>query len=416
MKLIATVICLLAFPATAGAAWTTESVPSDDTLEITGFGFGRSGHGLLAYEGFRDSAPRKFTGLVTDGGAWRREADLRGITWGEARLDHYGSDRVLLTALKRYAFKRFGRAAHALVVAFGRSDGSFGDLRTLDRDGGEPVAAVNARGAAVVGWTRTLSGRVRVALRAPGRGFGEMRSVSPEGADAPAVAINPRGDVLVAWARAGFVEARIKRAGRAWGRIRRAGNPRLDAATIRAAMGPAGRALLGWGATNNPSGEDDPTTFEHGLSLYARGWKSTRLDSYSRAAFTGLPQVVPAFDPRGRALAAWMSESGFRVAGVTGDRSEVIAALPASNATLDGFAVSEQGALAATWSVVNGATGPFVTVSRDGTSFEPPADLHAAGSTSHAPSALAFRFETPFVAWPASTSGPRPTIRVARPE
>jgi hypothetical protein len=424
VKLLPTLIALLALAAPAQAAWRTEAVPSPDTLEIRSFGFDRGGRGLLAYEGFRDTKPKKFTAIAMRDPAagWASRGDLPGITWGNVRLEHFGADRVLLAATRARQSEPLGRAEHALVVAFGRSDGTFGRLRPLDRDVDPPASAVNSRGLAAVAWTRTLTGRVRVTLRRPGGSFRAPVPLSPKHAGVPAVAVSERGDVLVAWYRKGAIEARIKRPGHGFGKRQRIGTTQLSVANLRAALSPAGRhALVGWGAMSTPQSEDAPFVFEHGAALYSGGWTSTRLDRVTVSQFNDGPLVIPAFDPQGRALLAWV---GRRTAG-NGKALRVIdfrhadaplAEIPAPDAPINDFGVSPAGALAASWSEYGGHDGPFVAVAPAGGSFGEPTDLHAEGTTALPESAIAFDGETPFVAWPAITTGPRPTIRVATPE
>jgi hypothetical protein len=419
---IAVLILLALLPGTAAAAWRAEPVPAVDTLMVNDLGFDAFGRGLLTVEGFGRKSPRKFTGLITrtTDGQWVRQPNLKAFTWGNARTNLYGSDRALLVAMKRWRQTRFNRATFDLVVAFGTSDGKFGKLVRLDRDGSNPVSDVNARGDAVVAWSRALTGRVIVALRAARHRFGKARRIGPKGAIWPAVAVNARGDVIVAWARRRTVEARIKRAGRPFGKTLRVGRAGRDIATINAAMGPTGEALVTYGAVDRPPAEEGPYELEHGVGHYdGARFRSSRLDRFSLRNYGGVPSALPVFDPKGRALVGWVGaddtkpETAFRLAQVTAERFTVIASLPAGDATLDDLAVSGKGAIAATWNVLGGATGPFVAVSRDGTTFPPATDLHEAGSTSLAPSAVAFRFETPVVTWTAVGEGPRTNVRAA---
>jgi hypothetical protein len=408
-------LLLSLLPATAGAAWRSETVPPAETLMITDFGFDVAGRGLLAFEGFRDAKPRKFTGLVTRAadGTWTRRGDLAGVTWGNARTHLYGADKALLVAMKRFAVGRYNRARFALVAAFGRSGGRFGNLVTLDRDGSDPTSDVNARGDAIAGWTRAVTGRVRVAQRKARHRFGRARALSAKGALSPAVAVNARGDAIVAWGRRRTVEARIRRAGRAWGPVVEIGRATLGLSTVSAAISDSGDALVSWGAAA-PVSEDGPYRLEHGVGLHDGRWHSARLDRFQRPRFSGVPRVLPRFDPAGRALVAWVgSGPAVRVATVRAGRFDVLAGLPAADAPIDAFTVSPSGALAVSWSVPGGQTGPFVAVSRDGRSFGTATDLHEAGSASLSPSALAFQAETPVIAWNATTAGRRPTLRAA---
>jgi hypothetical protein len=89
---------------------------------------------------------------------------------------------------------------------------------------GTPAVAMNPRGDAVVAWAATLPGglfAVRVVTRNAGGGFGAEQTV-PAGGDAAAptsirVAVNERGDAVVTWVRSAVARVAMRPAGGGFG-------------------------------------------------------------------------------------------------------------------------------------------------------------------------------------------------------
>jgi hypothetical protein len=135
----------------------------------------------------------------------------------------YGQARAVLVGPQRGGFGPTLR--YRMIAAFGRSDGTFGKPTTLDsgisgrrapHSLSTPAVAVNAAGEAVVAWSRDdgEASVIRLAERRAGGAFGPVTTISGEGARVPAVGVNAGRDRVVAWYRNGFVEARVRRAGR----------------------------------------------------------------------------------------------------------------------------------------------------------------------------------------------------------
>ncbi len=116
------------------------------------------------------------------------------------------------------------------VVLRGR-DGGFGPPHTLAGPSNNylvPVAAIDARGEAVVAWGRPYKSDVLAAVRRPGHGFGPATILSRPGEPAgePVLAGGGTGHFTVAWAtrtKSGlsYVVARVKSAGKPFGAERR---------------------------------------------------------------------------------------------------------------------------------------------------------------------------------------------------
>src|SRR4051794_25333028 len=133
-------------PAATAATWRAEPIPSDGVIGLGELVFAADGTGLLTWERI---APKR-TALATRAPRvlWTAAAvtALPGITWGNAALLPYGAARTILFAQRRSGTMRFGRAPFRLVTAFGRTDGSFGTVRTIADDVSAPAAAANRRG------------------------------------------------------------------------------------------------------------------------------------------------------------------------------------------------------------------------------------------------------------------------------
>lgn len=145
----------------------------------------------------------------------------------------------------------------AAALAMPAGAGAWGGTTLLTASDGAdyraPAAAQNAAGDAVVAWVRSPagapagSGRVVLAPRLRGSArWGGRRVVSGVGVGAPSVAVNPRGDAVVAWPLRDQVQVatRTGRTGRWQTRtIARAGGPVSD---VVAAVGSGGVMSVLW--------------------------------------------------------------------------------------------------------------------------------------------------------------------------
>lgn len=117
---IAALCALAASPTAAGAQWRTEPVPGEWFLSPLSLDFDARRRALGSWEGINPTSPRRFTALDVraPGGGWTRTANLSGITWGNAQIHLYGSDRALLVAGQVSSLGRFNRARWRLVQAY----------------------------------------------------------------------------------------------------------------------------------------------------------------------------------------------------------------------------------------------------------------------------------------------------------
>jgi hypothetical protein len=141
-----------------------------------------------------------------------------------------------------------------LSVAFGSTGGSFGAQRTI-ADGprlDRPVLAVNARGDAAIAYFQDRgvdNDRVLVSVRRAGGSFGAPFQVGHGRIRSVAIAVGPRGDLLVAWDAAGVIRARYRApSSTGFQPIETISSDRTDFAQIRAAVADGGRCYLAWSA------------------------------------------------------------------------------------------------------------------------------------------------------------------------
>jgi hypothetical protein len=141
-----------------------------------------------------------------------------------------------------------------LQVAFGTTDGTFGARRTI-ADGprlDRPVLAVNARGDAAIAWFQDVgvsNDRVMVSVRRAGGSFGTPFQVGHGAVRSVAVAVGPRGDLLVAWDARGTIRARYRSPNASGFQPTEtiASDPTFFAQIV-AAVTDGGRAYLAWSA------------------------------------------------------------------------------------------------------------------------------------------------------------------------
>jgi hypothetical protein len=142
-----------------------------------------------------------------------------------------------------------------LAVAFGSTGGAFGSQRRIVDErslGGIPKLAVNVRGDAAIAYYRNLGGtnnRVMVSLRRAGGSFGAPFQVAHGRIRSVAVAVGPRGDVLVAWDARGTIQARYRSPSvSGFQPIETISSDPTFFAQIQAAVTNGGRCYLAWSA------------------------------------------------------------------------------------------------------------------------------------------------------------------------
>ena len=245
-------LAALALAAPAAADWRLEAIgASDGIVELHDLAFDAQGRGLLSWNGaLRDREPPQFGGLATrsPGGGWQRPPDIDGIQPAAAQF-HVGATRALLVAREGSTAANLRR----LVYADGTPAGDFGAPVALDDFVTSHWSAANAKGDAIVAWTGERSPFLRVAERAAGQPFAAARELAV--GRTAAVAINARGDRVLAWRAGQRLAARVRPAGGEWsdtarfGRITAIQGLRLSLLMVR-----NGRAVLTWGSPGRPCG------------------------------------------------------------------------------------------------------------------------------------------------------------------
>jgi hypothetical protein len=388
------VATILSAPGPASGAWQAEPIPGTaGASPPRSFAFDAEGRASIVFEAFdQRRSPARFTGsaLRAPGGSWTRTADVAGIGWGAARAHTYGRTRALLITRQvtgrdavayatggpasggrydlrlvrggsgrlRHPLGPFNRARFRLVWALGRTDGGFGTYREIDRSADVPASAANAAGDALVAYTAQGAAGVRVSERAAGGRFGRSRLLGGSDSVSPAVAVNARGDRVVAWYRGDWIEARIRRAGEAWSAVARVARAPRGSRSIRALVTANGRAVLAWYAAEIR--ESRPARISASVAIHPRGagWRSALLER-SVLGSQGVPGeagTIPVVDSRGELLVAWtgrwLQGTGVRVARISESariEGPVLVSGEDQVATLDDAAAGPLGGVAVTY-------------------------------------------------------------------
>jgi hypothetical protein len=176
----------------------------------------------------------------------------RAAPSGTTAIAAYAQTRAIALTNREIGSPAVGRTR--LSVAFGGTSGAFGAQRTV-ADGTRlvrPVLAANARGDAAIAYFQdrgAANDRVMVSLRRAGGSFGAPFQVAHGRIRSVAVAVGPRGDVLVAWDARGTVQARYKGPGSAgFQPIETIASEPTFFAQLHAAVTGNGRCYLAWSA------------------------------------------------------------------------------------------------------------------------------------------------------------------------
>jgi hypothetical protein len=349
-RLLATLVLLgaLALAPAPAQAWKLEPVgASEGMAELQGLAFDADGGALLSWSGVqRGRVPPLFVGFATrdPAGGWQRLPDIDGIHPATAQIHVIAKTRTLILAREGRTEANLRR----LVFAEGQTDGGFGALTPLDDFVSAHWSAANAGGDAVVAWTSERSPFLRVAERAAGEPFAAARELAV--GRTAAVAINARGDRVLAWRAGPRLAARVRTAGAEWGDTARFGritaiqNLRLTALMVR-----NGRVVLTWGNVGSPCGV--------AVRDRAGRWRTRVLERRcgpTGAANRGAP-VVPVADGRGATYVAWTgrTRTGRRAVKFArvgpGASSTPLVLSREPGAVLDDFAAGPRRALALTY-------------------------------------------------------------------
>ena len=382
------VLVLVHAPA-AGAQWAVEPISaSEGVRELHDLGFDASGRALLSWDAvLPGNVPPVFGGLAArdPAGGWQRPPHLAGVDPVTAQIHLWSGQRALLVAREG---SPAGPGNRRLVVADGQTDGGFGPLRTLARFTAGTWSASNGSGDAIVAYTRERSPFIAVSERKDGRGFGPPRDMAI--GRSATVAINARGDRLLAWPVGTRIAVRVRRAGASWSRTRRIGRLPVDGnRRLSALVAPDGRMLITWGRDRGNCGV--------AVGDGRGSWRTASLERRCGPAAVGRREapVLPLADSSGVLYVAW-THGTRRANSVTIAR--IGRAGPVSRsvvsrqrgAMLDDAAAGPDGAIAVTWAAVLSSENPLLTATyaglrRTGGVFavqrlSPPAVIVARGS------------------------------------
>jgi hypothetical protein len=355
-----TALLALAFAAPdAAAQWRIEPIAaSEGVAQLQDLAFDGQGRGVLSWQALlQGRVPPAFGGLALrdPAGGWQRPPDLSRIDPATTQLHLYGTDRALLVAREGGAA---GPGKRRLVASDGTSDGGFAAPVTLGTFVAGSWSAANGAGDAIVAFRGERSPFLSVAERRAGHRFGRARDLAI--ARSATVAINGRGDRLLAWPEGRRIAVRVRRAGAAWGRIVRFGQLGSDRdRRLSAVIAPNGRIVITWGRERGPCGV--------AVRSGAR-WRVRRLEQRCGSAAVG-PRgapVVPVVDSAGAIFVAWTHRTA-RANSVTVARvgaAGPVGAVVVSRqrgALLDDVAAGPDRAIAITWAAVLSSTNPLDT-------------------------------------------------------
>jgi hypothetical protein len=374
----------------AQAQWLIEPIgASEGVRELHDLSFDAQGRGLLSWDAsLQGNVPPQFGALAArdPAGGWLRPPNIAGVDPVSAQVHLDAQGRALLVAREG---SPAGPGRRRLVAADGQPDGGFGPLSTLATFTARSWSAANSSGDAIVAWTSERTPFLTVRERVDRGRFGPRRDVAI--ARLGTVAIDERGDVLVAWPEGRRIAARVRRAGGSWSRRVRFGRLPADRdRRLSALIAPDGRMIITWGRDRGHCGV--AVRDKHGR------WRTQRLELRCGPAAVGArgAPVVPFADSSGTTYVAW-THGTRRANSVTlarvGTRGTLRRGVVSRQrgAMLDDVAAGPGGAIAITWAAVLSSgdaplqTATYAGVRRSGGSFEvqrlsPPGVLVARGS------------------------------------
>lgn len=206
-------------------------------------------------------------------------------------------------------------------------DGKFGKPITVTKSAFGGEVEVDGKGVVYVAWqTPDPAGpKVAVAERRPGKKFGKPKLIDgPAGIQGPELAVNDRGDAVVAWiqGREEAVQAAYRKAGGAWGRATGLGH----AFEARVAIADNGDTVVVWAINGSgyASFRSANGKFAIGEALAGSGGaaKDIAIDGdgnvlamFQRQTCTVNCTAPPAFEnvalSRSRKTGRWRVQSGF---------------------------------------------------------------------------------------------------------
>ena len=311
--------------ASAAARWSAPGDISSPTYRVgsPSLAFDRRGRALAAWSWYRSTgaqggwrsatrAPGRATAFAPE--RWAPPLGLEDIDPLLSAPVLFGSTRALAIEQRGLGFDaRCNGYRFSLAARFGRSDGVFGAADPLarvlvDRLFVDVTFAANDRGDALAAWSEIPRGAagcgarqrpgaarrrraVRVVRRSPGSAFGVPTTLWTGQAPGAVVAsVGSGGDMLVAWQRAGLIEARYRRSRGRWGRVLRVAKVHVPEARggPLAAVTSDGRAYLVW--TGGADGRGAGRRVVRAASLAPGARRFSAAQTVDRAPWPGVSQ------------------------------------------------------------------------------------------------------------------------------
>jgi hypothetical protein len=319
---VALAAALTAAPATAAPPWSAPAAPQGMPPSTPALAINGAGLGVLATDTGGGSSPdavgpHTVAALTDDNGAF--PGPLVSLTATNFAL----ADRFALYALSRITGMgtHFSRANSRAGLVFGAVGDKLTTVRSVgptDRSGvGEAIAANNngdvAASFGVCSNTACVHQSVYLVVRRAGDSpLPSIRVDNVAVRQISAVAINPRGDMLIAWAANGGVFARIRTAGGTLYDTERLGNPGEPVRQISAVLTADRAAAVAWEAQDVGEGTPgsaatvDATFKEAGASHHFHSsQRLATVPALSTGHYVGSRGVKLVLSPDERISAAW---------------------------------------------------------------------------------------------------------------
>jgi hypothetical protein len=377
----AAIVAAAAASATAAPPWSAPTAPQGAPATAPALAFNAAGLGVLAGDtggGASTGAvgPHTVAALGDETGAF--PGPMAAMTETNFALGDrfalYGLDRIV--GLGTHFSSTDSRAG----IVFGTAGDKLTDLRFLgptDRSGTAEAVAANSRGDVLASYGACSNDACQhqslylVVRRAGQSPLPSIRVDNVAVRKISAVAINPRGDVLIAWQANGGVFARIRTAGGTLYATERLGNPGEPVRAISAVLTSGRAAAVAWEAQDvNEGTPGSPATVD---AAFKAGGASHHFHSAQRLAtvpalatghYVGERAVKVVLAPNGRITAAWTGYANgrfvVRAADLSGFRFVAPQTLsdPAVDATFSDLDTGPSDEVAVAWRTGVAGTDP----------------------------------------------------------
>jgi hypothetical protein len=369
------VLAVAAASAAAAPPWSPPASPPGAPQTNPALAFNAGGLGVLAGDtgGGPAVGPHTEASVTDDNGAFTRPfTPMTPTNYAlGGRFALYGLTRIVGIAT------HFSRANTRAGLVFGAAGDRLDEIRFVgptDRSGRAQAIAANTNGDVAASYGvcanracvhQSLYLVVRRGNRAP---LPSIRVDNVAVGQISTVAINPRGDMLIAWQANGGVFARIRTAGGTLYRTERLGNPGEPVRAISAVLTPDRAAAVAWEAQDVNEGTPgsratvDATFKAAGASHHFHSAQRLAIvPALSTGHYVGERGVKVVLSGDGRITAAWTGFAGGRFVVRAAELSDFrfvgaqTVSDPATDAVFSDLAAGPGSALAVLWET--GAAG-----------------------------------------------------------